>query len=299
MKAFLEQVPLCNDSSFLVREFKVPFFEAPLHFHPVYELTLITESRGKRFIGDHIGDFGVGDLVFMGPSLPHFYRCTNDYYQNDPALRARAIIIQHSEDFLGKDFFSIPEMRAVKELFNNSMHGISFYGKTRNEVIKRMKKIRNVTGIERLNQFLSILDILSISTDYELLAKQKILGQNFQDSMRMNRIYEYIMNNFLQKITVNEVATQVNMSEGAFCRYFKKKTRKTFISFLNEVKIGYASKLLLEENLNVTQVCYESGFENVSNFNRQFKSITKFTPTKYRRHFKKQPMSTTEYLTID
>lgn len=299
MKAFLEQVPLCNDSSFLVREFNVPFFEAPLHFHPVYELTLITESRGKRFIGDHIGDFGVGDLVFLGPSLPHFYRCTNEYYKNDPALRARAIIIQHSEDFLGKDFFSIPEMKEVRKLFNNAMHGISFYGRTRKEVIKRMKKIKTAKGVERLTQFLSILDILAVSTEYELLAKQKILGQNLKDSMRMNKIYEFIMNNFLKKITVKEVASEVNMSEGAFCRYFKKKTRKTFVSFLNEVKIGYASKLLLEENLNITQVCYESGFENVSNFNRQFKSIKKVTPSTYKFQFKKQPLSTTEYLIID
>lgn len=299
MKAFLEQVPLCTGSSFLVREFNVPFFEAPLHFHPVYELTLITESRGKRFIGDHISDFGVGDLVFIGPSLPHFYRCTNDYYKNDSALRARAIIIQHSENFLGEDFFSIPEMKQVKKLFDNSIHGVSFHGKTRKKVIKRMKKIRTAKGIEKLTQFLSILDILAGSTEYDLLAKQKILGQNFQDCMRMNKIYEYIMDNFLKRITVKEVADQINMSESAFCRYFKKKTRKTFVSFLNEVKIGYASKLLLEENLNITQICYESGFENVSNFNRQFKSITKLTPSKYKHDYKEQPLSTTEYLTLD
>lgn len=117
-------------------------------------------------------------------------------------------------------------MRAVKKLFDNSMHGVSFYGKTRSEVIKRMKKIRTLTGIERLNHFLSILDILSISTDYKLLAKQKRLGQNFKGSMRMNRIYEYIMNNFLQKITVKEVATQVNMCEGAFSVILKRKPEK-------------------------------------------------------------------------
>lgn len=298
MKAFLEQVPLCQGSSFLVREFNVPYFEAPLHFHPVYELTLITESSGKRFIGDHIGDFDVDDLVFMGPNLPHLYRCTNDYYKNDPSRRARAIIIQHTEEFLGKDFFSIPEMGQVKKLLNNSMRGIVYSGETRREVIKRMKKIRTAEGIDKLTQFLSILDILARSTEYELLARQNILGQNFKDNMRMNKIYEFVMANFTSRITVKDVAEQANMSEAAFCRYFKKKTRKTFVSFLNEVKIGYASKLLLEENFNVTQVCYESGFENISNFNRQFKNITKITPLKYKQHFKKQQPSTTEYLTL-
>jgi AraC-like DNA-binding protein len=298
MKAFLEQVPLCQGSSFLVREFNVPYFEAPLHFHPVYELTLITESRGKRFIGDHIGDFDVGDLVFMGPNLPHLYRCTNEYYQNNPEHRARAIIIQHTEDFLGKDFFSIPEMTQVKTLLDNSMRGLAYYGKTRKEIINRLKKITDADGIEKLTQFLTILDIMGRSTEYELLARQNILGQNIKDNVRMNKIYEYVMANFTNRINVRDVADQANMSEAAFCRYFKKKTRKTFVSFLNEVKIGYASKLLLEEDLNVTQVCYESGFENISNFNRQFKTITKVTPLKYKQQFKKQPPSTTEYLTM-
>lgn len=298
MKASLEQVPLCNGSSFLVREFDVPYFEAPLHFHPVYELTLITESKGKRFIGDNIGDFDVDDLVFLGPNLPHFYRCNHEYYQNNPTLRARAIIIQHSDNFLGKDFLSIPEMNKVRKLLTTSVQGIRFFGKTRDKVKKRMNKIRRAEGLDKLTQFLSILEILASSEDYEVLAKQKILGQNFKDNMRMNIIYEFILSNFAQKITVKDVAEQVNMSEGAFCRYFKKKTRKTFISFLNEVKIGCASKLLLEENLNVTQICYESGFENISNFNRQFKSITKFTPSEYKMQYKKQPPSTTEYLTL-
>jgi AraC-like DNA-binding protein len=298
MKAFLEQVPLCQGSSFLVREFNVPYFEAPLHFHPVYELTLITESRGKRFIGDHIGDFDVDDLVLMGPNLLHLYRCTNEYYINNPNARARAIIIQHNEDFLGKDFFTIPEMDQVKKLFDNSIRGIAFYGKTRRSVIKRLKKIVTAEGIGKLTQYLTILDILAHSSEYELLSRQNIIGQNFKDNMRMSKIYEYVMANFTKRITVKDMAEQANMSEAAFCRYFKKKTRKTFVSFLNEVKIGYASKLLLEEDFNVTQVCYESGFENISNFNRQFKNITKVTPLKYKQQFRKQTPPTTEYLTL-
>lgn len=298
MKASLEQVPLCSGSSFLVREFNVPYFEAPLHFHPVYELTLITESRGKRFIGDHIDDFDVGDLVFMAPNLPHFYRCTNDYYQKNPNLRARAIIIQFTEDFLGKDFFSIPEMSGVKKLLINAKRGIAFKGETQTGIIKKMKKIRSASGVEKLTQLLIILQILADSTDFELLSRQNILGYNPKDNARMNNIYEYVMANFTKRINVKDLAEQANMSEAAFCRYFKKKTRKTFVSFLNEVRIAHASKLLLEDNLNVTQVCYEAGFENISNFNRQFKSITNVTPMKYRQQFREQPLPSTEYLTL-
>ncbi len=298
MKAFLEQVPESLGSSFLVRDFNVPYFEAPLHFHPVYELTLITESFGKRFIGDHIDDFEVGDLVFMAPNLPHFYKCDDKYLNDQPGGRARAIIIQFTQEFLGKGFFSIPEMAQVKKLLDDSSRGIAFAGKTRKLVTKKMEKIRDMEGIEKLNQLLLILDILSQSEDYELLSRQNILGYHAKDNGRMKMVYGYVMSNFKKQLNVKEVAEIANMSESAFCRYFKKKTRKTFISFLNEVKIAYASELLLEGKLSVTQICYESGFQNISNFNRQFKLITKVTPLKYKKQFKDQPLTTTEYLRL-
>ncbi len=300
MKAFLEQVPEYSGSSFLVRDFNVPYFEAPLHFHPVYELTLINESFGKRFIGDHVDDFGVGDLVFMAPNLPHFYKCDDQYMSNQPGRRARAIIIQFTEDFLGKDFFSVPEMAQVKKLLDDSSRGIAFSGKTRKLASKKMEGIRDMEGIEKLNQLLLILNILSKceDEDYELLSRQNMLGYNAKDNVRMKMVYEYVMSNFKKQINIKEVAEMINMSESAFCRYFKKKTRKTFISFLNELKVAYASELLVEGNLNVTQICYKSGFQNISNFNRQFKLITKVTPLKYKKQFKDQPLSTTEYLMI-
>ncbi|MEJ7779660.1 MAG: AraC family transcriptional regulator [Daejeonella sp.] len=298
MKASLEQVPVCTNSSFLVREFNVPYFEAPLHFHPVFELTLITESKGKRFIRDHMGDFDINDLVFMAPNVPHFYRCIDSYYENNAHLRARAIIIQFKEDFLGKDFFSIPEMTLINKLFCDSVRGIVYHNKTRKEIITRMKKIRYANGVEKLNQLLSILEILANSEDSQLLSKHNLIGYNPKDNERMSKIYEFVMSNFTKNICLQDVADIANMSEAAFCRYFKKKTRKTFTSFLNEVRIAHASKLLIEDDLNVSQICYKSGFENLSNFNRQFKSFTKVTPLTYKQQFRELPTSSTEYLVL-
>lgn len=298
MKAFLEQVPVCSDSSFLVREFNVPYFEAPLHFHPVFELTLITESNGKRFIGDHIENFDVDDLVLIGPDLPHFYRCSDDYYYTDPSNRARAIIIQFDKKFLGKDFFSIPEMKRVELLFSDAMRGISYYGKTRTEIISRMKNIRFTDGVERLTQLLGILDILSKSDEYHLLSRHQMVGYNPKDTERMNKIYEYVIDNYARTINLKDVADNANMSEAAFCRYFKKKTRKTFTTFLNELRIANATKLLIEDDLNIGEICYKCGFENLSNFNRQFKTITKLSPKDYKYCFKEQIPASTEYLTM-
>lgn len=298
MKAFLEQVPVCADSSFLVREFNVPYFEAPLHFHPVFELTLITEGKGKRFIGDHIDDFDIGDLVLIGPDLPHFYRCADKYYLNNPDLRSRAIIIQFNEDFLGSGFFFIPEMKQITLLLKHAKRGIAFYGETNRTIIQKMLEIREAEGFEKLTHLLSILHILSSSDEFELLSRQSMIGYNPKDNERMNKIYEYVITNFTKTINLKEVAERSNMSEAAFCRYFKKKTRKTFTTFLNEIRIAHACKLLLEDELNVAQICFKSGFENVSNFNRQFKSITNLNPLHYKEQFKIQPPNTTEYLTI-
>jgi len=298
MKASLEQVPFSSDSSFLVREFDVPYFEAPLHFHPVFELTLITGSNGKRFIGDNIGDFAPGDLVFMGPDLPHFYRCSEAYYATNTDHRAKAIIIQFAESFLGKDFFSVPEMKNISKLFTESMKGISYEGKTNKEIIKRMMDIRFMEGFEKLNQLLSILDILSHSDEYKALSRQGLIGYNPKDNERMNKIYEYVMANFTNSISLKKVAEKANMSEAAFCRYFRKKTRKTFTFFLNEIRIAYACKLLLEDNFNVAEICYYCGFENISNFNRHFKTFTSFNPLSYKEQFKKLLPCTTEFLVM-
>lgn len=298
MKAFLEQVPVCSDSSFLVREFNVPYFEAPLHFHPVFELTLITESNGKRFIGDHIEDFDVDDLVLMGPDLPHFYRCNDEYYKGAPNYRARAIIIQFDKTFLGKDFFAIPEMKRIESLFTNSMRGISYYGKTKTDIIERMKIIRFADGIERLTQLLGILDILSKSEEYNLLSRHQIVGYNPKDTERMSRIYEFVIDNYTRTINLKDIADHAHMSEAAFCRYFKKKTRKTFTNYLNELRIANATKLLIEDDLNIGEICYKCGFENLSNFNRQFKTITRLSPKNYKYQFKEQIPARMDYVTL-
>ena len=152
--------------------------------------------------------------------------------------------------------------------------------------------------MEKLVQLLSILDILARSEEFELLSRHTVIGYNPKDNERMNRIYEYVLANYTRNIALKDVAQEAHMSEAAFCRYFKKKTRKTFTAFLNEIRIAQASKLLIEDNLNVAEICFTCGFENISNFNRQFKAFTKVNPLAYKQQFRELPTTSTEYLTL-
>jgi AraC-like DNA-binding protein len=285
MKALLEKISLNPESSFLVSEVNAPYFEAPLHFHPELELTLIVKSTGKRFIGDHVDDFKPGDLILIGSNLPHFFRCDARYYQNNTQLNAQAITVQFLDSFIGKDLYLLPEMDGINQLYDRASRGLCFYGKTRDEVEIKMKELLHLEGLYKMLALLSIFDILAESQEYNYLSSPGFIGKNDADTERMNKVYEYLMTNFKNQISLDEISSLANMSSSAFCRYFKKRTRKTFYTFLNELRIGYACKLLMEETLNVTEICYESGFNNLSNFNRQFRAITKESPINYQKHY--------------
>jgi AraC-like DNA-binding protein len=289
MKPVIYKVPFVSNSSFSTREVRLPYFDATWHFHQEYELVLIVQSKGKRFVGSHISDFEAGNLTFLGPKLPHLFRNEQPYYEPGSALpQAVSIVIQFPEDFLGNSFLLIPEMQAVRQLFEKAMLGLDIYGKTRKTVAERMIQMLQLEGLDRLLSLLSILKIIAHSTEYVTLSKPGISGATLKDTERMNKIYEFVLLNYQKPIILQQVADLVHMSRSAFCRYFKMRTKKTFYLFVSEIRIGHACKLLLEEDLNVTQISMESGFNNLSNFNRQFQAITNMSPLKYKQFYVKQ-----------
>ncbi|MDN5200094.1 AraC family transcriptional regulator [Fulvivirgaceae bacterium BMA10] len=284
MKPLLFRVPKSDEESFKVQVDDQDYFYDPLHFHPELQLTLILESKGTRFIGDSIGSFKAGDVFLIGPNLPHVFRNDKQYYEKENNLRARAISIFFTLDSLGKDFFSLPETIHIQKLLKKSSQGIKIKHKTRTKVIHLMEKIEELDKFGKLLQFLKILDV--ISHDHELECLSSIsFGSSFSesDSKKINDVFEYVVKNFSNEIKLDDVASVANLSTTAFCRFFKLRTRKTFTQFLNEIRIGHACKLLLEEDLNITEICYQCGFNNISHFNRQFKNITSYTPTDYLR----------------
>lgn len=283
MKLILQRLPQEPDKSFIVYLEKEPFFSSPWHYHPEFELTLILKSTGKRIIGDHIGYFQEGDLVLIGAHLPHVYDNDPIYFEANPGLSAESIVIQFLPDFLGKPFYNIPEVQRCMEFLKQSSQGLRITGATRKIIEKRMKAMLAMDGMERLVSLLAILDILSKSKEYEILASQGFM-KNFEVSAseRFRKVAEYIMQHFTDDITLCTIAEVANMTPSNFCTFFKNYYRLTFVEYLNKIRIGYACKLIGEGNKNVSEIAYESGFRNLSNFNRQFKKTKGMSPCQYR-----------------
>ncbi|MEX1239495.1 MAG: AraC family transcriptional regulator [Cyclobacteriaceae bacterium] len=290
MHPILEKVSTDSSNSFALKEEVLPYIKIGWHFHPEFELTLFTESTGKRFIGDHTDNFGPGDLLLLGPHLPHYMRNDAIYYQNDPNLRIRAIVVHFSKDFIGEKFFEIPEMIAVKKLLQNSSRGIQIYGETQKKIAPLMESLLLMSGYPRLMCLLDILQSIAHSEERKLLSSlgyQNSFSHN--DAERINSVFDYLLQRFTEEISLSAVATHIHMNTSAFCKFFKNRTGKTFSHILNEIRIGHACKLFIEEGLSVSQVCYSCGYNSLSYFNRKFKTITKYSPMEYRKRFYIEP----------
>lgn len=285
MKPVLEHLPLTAEESFAVRHFDYPYYPTPWHFHPEYELVLVTESTGKRFVGDNISDFKPGNLAFLGPNLPHLYRNDPDYYKPKSRLRAKSIVVHFLESSFGKDFLSIPETVKLRSFFARSAKGFDITGKTNKTVSEKMYELCELEGFTRWLKLLEILHLLAISKDCRYISNTTVQGKNEIESGRLNKVFEFVMKHFREEIVLVDVAALVNMTENSFSRYFSQRTRKTFTGFVNEVRLNHACTLLIENKMSVADICFECGFNNLSNFNRQFRNMYNTSPLSYRKQY--------------
>jgi AraC-like DNA-binding protein len=286
MKSIERRLPQEIDKSFIVFNEVGPYFPYPWHYHPEYELVMIRRSTGRRMVGDHIGHFEEGDLVFMGPLIPHVWVNDPEFVQGKKEYLADAIVIQFVDNFLGQTFMQIPEMNEFRQFLKISDRGMVIKGKAREKINALMEEMLPNNGLQRLSSLFSIFDILSglKKSEYELLASPGSLQNiNSNTSDHFNKINEYIMRNFYEDISLPEIASVANMAVTTFCNFFKKHYRVTFVEYLNRVKIGYACKLFSENDVNVVEAAYKSGYNNLSNFNKQFKKLKNMTPSEYRK----------------
>ncbi|TXK36867.1 AraC family transcriptional regulator [Pontibacter qinzhouensis] len=268
----------------MLKELVAPYFDPNWHFHPEYQLFFVLEGRGTRFIGDNIKTFKENDMVLMGPDLPHLWRSNNEYFEKTGELQTRGIVIYFKEDFLGNTIQQKEEMKDILHLLQNSKRGLEITGPTNARVSNMMLALTRLKGVDSLIQLLRILQTLALSHDCHPIATAGYVNLNKESEKdRMNRVYEHVINNFDKKISLEEVAAIANMSLSSFSRYFKSRVNKSFSDFLSEIRIGHACKLLNDEDLNISQVCYESGFNTLSNFNKQFRDITGKTPLQYKK----------------
>jgi len=279
VRAILEKISHDRNCSFAFLEYQNRRFDCPFHYHPEIELTLIVSSSGHRYVGDHIGRFAPGDLVLMGPDLPHMY--VNDSKFSGPA---HSIVLQFLPSCLGANFFQLGEMKRVRHLLMRSQAGLSFYGRTRDKITPMLSLLPGLEDFERLVALLNILDILARSEESRVLASPTYSPSlSLYQGERINRVCELVSKKFKEGITQSEAARIARMSPPSFSRFFRRATNRTFRAFLNEVRIGHASHLLLESDQSVAEICYDSGFGNLSNFNRQFLKLWKVSPRAYRR----------------
>jgi len=286
MKPIKENLSSNISHSFRVKHSKLQYLDSPWHYHEDFEIFYIIKSSGKRFVGDSIDNFSEGDLVFMGPNLPHVWKNGPECYSNKKN-NAEAIVVQFKENSLGEGFFNLPEFSAIKKILSLSKRGLRISGITKEKIVPLLSEISKNEGAKRITILLEILDLLSKSKELYPLASISFEKMYFDDSRsRINKILEFVSNNFNKNIQLDEIAEIANMSKTAFCRYFKKRTLKTFWEYLTEVRIGYAGRLLINEDLSIHAICTECGFNSNSYFTKIFKSQFGFTPVEYRIKFK-------------
>ena len=290
MKPILRKIDTGTDYSFSIREDIHPYLYNHWHYHPEVELTLIRKGKGIRLVGDSIQPFEDGDLVLLGANIPHLWRSGASYFDQSSGLTIEAIAIHFKADFWGNAFLGLPELSFIKKLLDSAQRGIRLLGGTHERVAAKMEEIIHATGAARIERLLHILDLIATSTECELLSSTGFVQAfNANNADRIDQIFNYTFTHFKEPLSIEKVAAAVNLSPHSFCRYFKTRTLKTYWQFLLEIRIGYACKRLLENKQNISQIAFESGFSNLSNFNRQFKAVMGLTPQQYLKAYMASP----------
>jgi AraC-type DNA-binding domain-containing proteins len=283
LKASYEVLQPPGNHSFLVRTFGKTGFAAPYHFHPEYELTWIVKGSGKRYAGSNMAGFSDGDLVLLGPHVPHCWKLQPDGKKS----AARSVVIQFTTDFLGNDFFSKAELVKIHQLFHRSSSGIQFIKRTPALVQQQIKELtEEKNNFKQLIRLLEILQQLAVSKDYVLLDQQRLISElSPANQTRINPIFAYLVDNFRREVSLNKVAAIAGMTPNAFCKYFKRITRKTFMETVIEYRINYATQQLIQSDKSISDICFESGFGDISHFYKMFKAKMQVSPLHYRQQF--------------
>jgi AraC-like DNA-binding protein len=277
MKLTLEQVKQAEDRSFhiLLTPGLNDFYY--WHFHPEVEIVFIDGATGTRHIGDHISRFEGSDLVLIGSNIPHLnfdYGVTTDCKQ---------VVVQMKPTFTGMEFFNLPEMQKIKKLFERADGAIIFHGRTKEEAGQLLKELPLLDSFGQLLQLLKIFACLTDSAEYELIEARPVEDHtNVKEQQRLRILHRHVEEHYREQADSHRAAALVNLSTAAFCRYFKKATGHTYTDYVNKYRINQARKLLLMEK-NVTEACFECGYENLSHFNRTFRRFTGENPSTFRK----------------
>lgn len=284
MKALPFRIPKNSENKITSEAYKNAHFYDTYHKHPEIQITLIIKSSGTLVLGDYIGDFRPGDIYIIGSNVPHVFRNDSDYYQVNSNLEAQSISLFFDEHLFGPNFLTLPETQPIEYLLQQSKKGLKIHGKLKEQLSGLILEFQVKAGFDRIICLFNLLNALCKSDQYEALTTKIInIKVGEREGKRLNDIFQFTMAHYQEEIALDKIAEVANLSVTSFCRYFKQRTLKTYINFLNEVRISNACMMLRNNKYTVFQICYRTGFNNLSNFNRNFKRITGHTPTEYAR----------------
>lgn len=280
MKALPFKIPHGSKTSIKVDHDVMPHFYDTYHTHEELQIMLVIKGYGSAYIGDKILHFEEGDIYLLGQNLPHVFK--DKLLEKDSGIESISIFFL--KDFMGRGFLELPESRLLSALIEESMRGIKIEGQLQEGITENIWKIYKTDGLNRLLILVDTLEQIAQSEDLSFISSPGYRKpKRLIDGQKINDVFDFMLANYSREVKLEEIADVANMSSTAFCRYFKHHTRKTYSRFLNEIRVGQACKMLVDDKLSVSNICYDSGFNNISNFNRQFKKIIGFTPSAYQK----------------
>jgi len=292
MTNYVRKYRIHDSKVFEIKKLEAAFFDPAFHFHSEYQLFLVLKGRGTRFVGDSVKPFKEGDLIFTGPNLPHVWKSDTAYFNHKDKRNTSGIVIYFHHNFLGDIIGQKEELEKLHFLLKKAERGLEIFGRTQKHVSGMMKKMLALNGVDSLIQLLSILNTIACSSESRPITQTSYIPLNNQtETDRMNTVYEYVMKNFSKKVSLEEIASLVNMTPTSFSRYFKLRVNKTFSDFLKERRIHHACKLLHEEKININEIAYQCGYNTLSNFNKQFKEVTGENPLSYKNKYLEMKIS--------
>ena len=283
MKELLEEIKLNPEETFFIGIFQDHIDKSYWHYHQEFELSFITEGSGQRIIGDSTEKFHPGDLIFIGPRIPHVWFPDTKHRRQHSGRTLESVYLLFNQDILPASLTSLPEFKNIRNAIKLSERGVQITGETLNDVSRIMLQLPYMSNMKRLMLFYEIMDIIGRSDSFTYLASEDYVKTKFATTnTRINNIHEFLMKNYQNDIDLKEVAEIAHMAPASVCRFFKTTTRLTIFEYLNKIKIDYSCQLLLNTDLNILDISYDCGFNNLSHFNKQFKRFTGNTPTQYR-----------------
>lgn len=286
MKEPLQKSRIPEGKAFVIQELIAPYFDVNWHFHSEYQLFVVLKGSGTRFVGDRTTSFKEGDLVLTGPNLPHLWKNDKAYHDPKNGLETQGIVIYFPDNFLNNAVVELEEFEGIAKLLQLSKRGIEVVGETNLRITQLMQELLELKGLARIQHLLHLLDVLVQSQDYKLITDAGYLNTNKESEKdRMGQVYEYVLQHYASKITLQEVAQLCNLSVSAFSRYFKSRVNKPFSDFLTEVRISHACKLLQDTEESIAAVAFSCGFFTLSNFNKLFRERLHKSPKEYRKEF--------------